>query len=120
MRITTGWAMVGCMTATALLYTHQQTALVQQSYGLHEQLTQRNRIYERYVFLGYDVMTRTAPNRLRMQLALHDIELAVPETTRTVEASSVTPMASWMTDAQKGQAGWERTFSVHDVRIYRE
>jgi hypothetical protein len=86
MSMRTGWGVLGVLTLVGLLYVHQQTVLVRQSYRLNERLAVRDVVYEHYVYLDYDVMTRKAPNRLREQLATYDIQLAVPETTRVVTA----------------------------------
>ena len=84
MRVTTGWLILGVLTAVGLLYTHSQVRLVHQSYALNERLERRDTLYEQYTYLEYEVMALKAPNRLKERLAAYNVELKTPTATETI------------------------------------
>lgn len=86
---------IGAGTLVALLYTHQQIALIEAGYAVERRAQLKADVLDQYHILLYNVLTLQAPQRLEQRLARREIPLVSPRRIAwVVSPSSSLPVAS--------------------------
>lgn len=88
---------IGTGMVLALVYTHQQIALIEGGYAIEQRAQRRADMLDQYHILLYNVLTLQAPQLLEQRLARREITLVSP---RRIAWMAVPPSSSPVADTR--------------------